>query len=158
LSLASVFGDHMVLQQKMPIPIYGTADAGEEVTVTLEEDKRTVTADNYGKWQVELPPLNAGGPYRLEVRSATKKIQIRDILVGEIWLAAGQSNMAFPLRSSLNSQKDIQQAQQNPSIRLLQMNPIAGTGDMAWDNETLEKTNQLEFFSGNWQTSDSLSV
>src|SRR5690606_36580229 len=106
LSLASVFGDHMVLQQKMPIPIYGTADAGEEVTVTLEEDKRTVTADNYGTWQVELPPLNAGGPYRLEVRSATKKIQIRDILVGEIWLAAGQSNMAFPLRSSLNSQKD----------------------------------------------------
>lgn len=158
LSLAPVFGDHMVLQQKMPIPVYGTADAGEEVRVTLGEDTRAVTADPYGKWGVEFPSLNAGGPYRLKVSSATKTIQISDILVGEVWLAAGQSNMAFPLRSSLHSEKDIQQAQHNPSIRLLQMNPIAGTDDFAWDRSTLEKTNQLEFFSGTWQKSDSLSV
>lgn len=158
LSLAPVFGDHMVLQQKMPIPLYGTANAGEEVTVTLGEGTRTVTADAYGKWRVEFPPFKPGGPYQLKVSSANKTIQISDILVGEVWLAAGQSNMAFPLRSSPHSQKDIQQAQQNPSIRLLHMNPIAETGNIAWDKETLEKTNRLEFFSGNWKVADSLSV
>ena len=158
LSLASVFGDHMVLQQKMPVPIYGTANAGEQVRVTLGKDQRTATADPYGKWRVEFPPIKAGGPYQLNVNTATMTIRISDILVGEVWLAAGQSNMAFPLRASTYTQKDMQQAQQNSAIRLLQMKPVTETGDFSWDEATLEKINRLEFFSGNWQKNDSLSV
>ena len=158
LSLAPVFGDHMVLQQKMPIPIYGTANADEGVTVTFGKEKRKATADPYGRWKVEFSALNAGGPYQLEVSSATKAIRISDILMGEVWLAAGQSNMAFPLRASTYTQEDLQQAQRNSAIRLLQMKPLAETGDFAWDVNTLEKVNRLEFFSGNWQKSDSLAV
>ena len=158
LSLAPVFGDQMVLQQKMPIPIYGKGNAGEEVRVIFGKEKKKTIADPYGKWKVEFPPQNAGGPYRLEVATATKKVEVNDILVGEVWLAAGQSNMAFPLRSSIHTKEDIQQAQQNSSIRLLQMKPIIETGDFSWDDGTLEKVNRLEFFSGNWQKSDSISV
>ena len=158
LSLAPVFGDHMVLQQKMVIPIYGTAKAGEEVTVTLGKQQRKAIADPYGKWEVEFPPQNAGGPFQLEVVSATKKIKISDILVGEVWLAAGQSNMAFPLKSSAYTQEDIQTAQKNSSIRLMQMIPIAETGDFSWEEDILEKVNRLEFFSGKWQKSDSISA
>src|SRR5690554_2845384 len=158
LLLAPVFGDQMVLQQKMPIPIYGTANAGERVTVTFGAEKRETTADAYGKWKVEFPPRKAGGSYQLEATSATKKIKISDILVGEVWLAAGQSNMAFPLRASTSTEEDIQQAQQNSPIRLLQMRPIAETGDFTWGEDTLEKVNRLEFFSGEWKKGDFLAV
>ncbi|MBF9252697.1 sialate O-acetylesterase [Pontibacter sp. 172403-2] len=158
LQLAPVFADHMVLQQKMPVPVQGIANAGDEVTVVFGEEKQKATAGTDGKWKVILPPQKAGGPYELEVATADTSINIHDILVGEVWLCSGQSNMAFPLRDAVHTDADMQAAQQASSIRLLKMKPLAETGDFAWDSVTLKKVNQLNYFSGTWQRSDSAAA
>jgi len=91
---ATLFSDHMVLQSGMSVPVWGTATAGEKVTVTLNEQTRSATADAGGKWVVRLTGLKTGGPYEMTV-SGNNTISIKDVLVGEVWLGSGQSNMAF---------------------------------------------------------------
>lgn len=94
LWLPSIFSDHMVLQRDTPIPIWGTATPGSEVTATLADQSVSVHANEQGKWKLEVPALPAGGPYTLEVSSG-KTLTYSDILVGEVWLCSGQSNMDF---------------------------------------------------------------
>src|ERR1039458_3889206 len=91
---AALFGDHMVLQGGMPVPVWGTAGAGEQVTVLLNGQRREVAADAAGKWMVRLADLKPGGPYEMTIAGANT-ITIQDVLVGEVWLGSGQSNMAF---------------------------------------------------------------
>ncbi|MGV3585825.1 MAG: sialate O-acetylesterase, partial [Adhaeribacter sp.] len=158
LQLAAVFTDHMVLQQKMPVPVLGTADAGEEITVTFGKEQLRTKANADGRWKAILAPKKAGGPYQLEVATATKKILVQDILVGEVWLCSGQSNMAFPLQAAQRTGEVMKRAQQSGNIRLLQMKPLAETGNFAWDSATLRQVNQLQYFSGSWQRCDSASA
>ena len=89
VKLPSVFSDHMVLQRDMAVPIWGTAAPGEKVTVKFRNQEETVTAGADGKWLVKLKPLVAGGPDTLVVNTVT----IADVLVGEVWVGSGQSNM-----------------------------------------------------------------
>jgi sialate O-acetylesterase len=89
---ASVFGDHMVLQRDMRIPVWGTADAGETVTVAFNAQKKTVTADTEGKWIVRLDAVEAGGPFEMTI-AGKNTITFKDVYVGEVWLCSGQSNM-----------------------------------------------------------------
>ncbi len=96
LWLPSVFSDHMVLQRDMTIPIWGTTTAGKEVTVTLAGKSATATADENGKWRIDFPSLTAGGPFTLEVSSGVTR-SYSDVMVGEVWLCSGQSNMDFSL-------------------------------------------------------------
>jgi sialate O-acetylesterase len=91
---SALFSDHMVLQRDIPIPIWGTADPGETVKVTFEGQTRETTTGPDGKWIARLGKLKAGGPYEMEI-DAKNSIVIHDVLVGEVWLAAGQSNMVF---------------------------------------------------------------
>lgn len=94
--LPHIFSDHMVLQRDQPLTFYGWADEGEQVAVSFANQTATTTAKD-GRWQVTLNPLKAGGPYRLEVTG--KNREVRDnILMGDVWIAAGQSNMELPLR------------------------------------------------------------
>ncbi|GAA4441596.1 GDSL-type esterase/lipase family protein [Pontibacter saemangeumensis] len=158
LQPAPVFADHMVLQQKMPVPIYGLANAGEEVTVMFGNEKQKATAGADGKWKAMLPAQKAGGPYELNIATADTSISISDVLVGEVWLCAGQSNMAFPLRDAVHTSAEMREAQQAASIRLLHMKPLVETGNFAWDSITLKKVNQLNYFSGAWQRSDSVAA
>lgn len=158
LKLAPVFADHMVLQQKMSLSVYGTADAGQEVTVTFGSETQAVNAGADGTWHLSLPAQKAGGPFRMVVSTADTSISIRDILVGEVWLCAGQSNMAFPLRQALYTPEDMRQAQLASDIRLLQMKPLAETADIAWGPETLQEVNRLEYFSGKWKRADSAAA
>ncbi|MCJ8165694.1 GDSL-type esterase/lipase family protein [Pontibacter sp. E15-1] len=158
LQLAPVYADHMVLQQKVPLPVYGIADAGQEVTVSFGSERGTATAGANGKWAVMLPALKAGGPFRMEVSTQDTSISISDVLVGEVWLCAGQSNMAFPLRQAVHTGPELVAAQQASTIRLLQMKPMAETADIAWDSATLQKVNQLQYFSGTWQRGDSATA
>jgi sialate O-acetylesterase len=88
---ASLFRDHAVLQQGMAIPVWGTADAGETVTVTLAGQSVSTTAAD-GKWSVRLDPLPAGGPHVLTIEGRNR-IELRDVLIGEVWICSGQSNM-----------------------------------------------------------------
>ncbi len=94
LTLPSVFSDHMVLQRSIAAPIWGTAEPGERVVVKFDGQEKTATADGIGDWEVKLDPLHAGGPETLTV-ATTKTITISDVLVGEVWLGSGQSNMAY---------------------------------------------------------------
>ena len=91
---AALFSDHMVLQRDVPIPVWGTASPGETVTVTLNGQSQTTTAAPGGRWMVRLKNLAAGGPYDMQI-AGRNTVVLHDVLVGEVWLAAGQSNMAF---------------------------------------------------------------
>ena len=91
---ASLFTDHTVLQQGASTPVWGTAAAGEEVSVSLNGQVQKATADGEGKWMVRLTDLKAGGPYELTI-AGKNTVVLHDVLIGEVWLASGQSNMDF---------------------------------------------------------------
>src|SRR5579871_2621361 len=111
-----LFGDHAVLQRGKPIPVWGTADPGEEVTVKLQSATASAKAGADGTWMVKLPEQSAGGPYELTIHGKNT-VTLKDILVGEVWVASGQSNMDWALRASFESQKAIEAAK-NPMLRL----------------------------------------
>jgi len=91
---SALFSDHMVLQQGMEVPIWGTADPGEAIKVFFNGQTVSTTAGADGKWMVHLARLKAGGPFEMQI-VGKNAITIRDVLVGELWLATGQSNMVF---------------------------------------------------------------
>lgn len=91
---APLFSDHMVLQSKMSVPIWGTAKPGERVTVSFHGQTRSTIAGADGKWLVRLHKLKAGGPFEMTI-AGKNSITVKDVLVGEVWLASGQSNMSF---------------------------------------------------------------
>ena len=120
---ASLFSEGMVLQRNIPIPVWGTANVGERVTVTLNKAVQTTTTDNTGKWLVKLPKQKAGGPYKLEIKG-TNTISIEDVYVGEVWLCSGQSNMDMTVAKEdrywcgvLNEDKEVADANY-PKIRV----------------------------------------
>src|SRR5450432_3899793 len=98
VKLASPFTSHMVLQREMKVPVWGTADAGEQVAVEFAGQKKSATAGADGKWRVDLDALIASADGRVFAVAGSKTahpLQLDDVLVGEVWLASGQSNMAF---------------------------------------------------------------
>lgn len=92
VKLAPVFTSHMVLQRQMPVPVWGTAAPGEKVTVKFRAQEKTAEADAQGAWKVLLDPLEAGGPETLQV-AGSSPVALDDVLVGEVWVGSGQSNM-----------------------------------------------------------------
>jgi sialate O-acetylesterase len=97
-----LFGDHAVLQRERPISVWGKADPGEAVTVTLGDRKVVARADTAGDWRVELPAMKAGGPYRLVATGAGgASAEAEDVLIGDVWLCSGQSNMELSVSHSL---------------------------------------------------------
>ncbi|MCC6232809.1 MAG: sialate O-acetylesterase, partial [Verrucomicrobiales bacterium] len=116
LRLAGVFSSHAVLQRGRPLPVWGWGDEGATVKVTFC-GRAVETRVVGGKWRVELPAQRAGGPYEMEVRSGAESVTLSDVLVGEVWVASGQSNMEWPLTRSENPQAAIASSA-NPRIRL----------------------------------------
>lgn len=94
--LPSMFSDNMVLQRDQAIPVWGWAAPGEKITVQINEQVKKITAGKDGKWMVKLPALKAGGPYQLIVKGKNT-ITISNVLIGEVWLCSGQSNMEMPI-------------------------------------------------------------
>lgn len=94
---ARIFSDNMVLQRNVAIPVWGIADPGESVTVRLKSAVVKTTALSDGRWMVELPGFAAGGPYKLIIESGSGKIEFKNVLVGDVWFASGQSNMEHPV-------------------------------------------------------------
>ena len=121
VSVSKIFGDHMVLQQDAPIRIWGTAEPGEQVIVGIPGGGNAlVKADDEGKWKVELPAMKADGKsHTLSVQGAkaADKITLKDVLIGEVWLCSGQSNMEWSVRASMNPDREIAGAK-HPQIRL----------------------------------------
>ena len=89
-----LFSDHMVLQSGMEVPVWGTAPPGEKVTVSLKRQHGTAVADANGRWMVRLSKLKPGGPYEMSI-AGSNSIVVHDVLIGEVWVGSGQSNMVF---------------------------------------------------------------
>ena len=104
--LARIFGNHVVLQRDRPINVYGNARAGEEVTVTLSGATLRTTADASGRWRIAMPALPAGGPHTLTARTKDRLQNADDVLVGDVWLCSGQSNMEWSVRNTLNADNE----------------------------------------------------
>jgi len=113
--LADVFQSGMVLQREMKANVWGTASAGEEVTVTFRDQSAKAKADPDGKWTVSVPTGHAGGPFTLKA-AGQGSVTLQDVLVGEVWIASGQSNMAFTLTALLDPEKVISEAN-DPQLR-----------------------------------------
>jgi sialate O-acetylesterase len=114
--LPSFISDHMVLQRGREIHIWGKADAGESITVSLAGRAVSATTDNRNHWIAQLPALPPGGPFTLTVQGK-KQIVIKDVMIGEVWVASGQSNMTFALDSAEGAATEVPKADY-PQIRL----------------------------------------
>ncbi len=122
VTLPQVIGSNMVLQREMEVPIWGWATPGEEITIMLSAEgseplsELTTTADDKGNWRVNLPAMEAGGPYTLQV-TGSNTLKLTNVLFGEVWLCSGQSNMQWTVRASKDSAAEIAAAMY-PKIRL----------------------------------------
>ncbi|MFM2198369.1 MAG: hypothetical protein RLZZ505_1801 [Verrucomicrobiota bacterium] len=130
-----LFTDGAVLQRGQKVPVWGTAKDGEKVTVELAGQTATTTAQG-GKWKVELKPLEAGGPFSMKI-SGDNEVTVNNLLVGEVWVASGQSNMEWTLNASF--QPEVEKPKANfPQIRMITAKKVA----------SLQPLDQIE---GSWQ-------
>ena len=108
-SVASIFSDNMVLQRNVKIPVWGSAKANDEIIVTFHNQTKITKADKNGKWSIHLEDEMEGGPYELTIKNEST-IQIKNILVGEVWICSGQSNMEWTVGQSDNAKSEIENA------------------------------------------------
>jgi len=136
VKVPNIFTDHMVLQQKQKNKVWGRADAGEAVTVTIDKQEHKTTTGADGAWHVMLDPLQVGGPYELTIKGKNE-IKIVDVLVGEVWICSGQSNMQWSVNASYDP--DLEKlAAKYPKLRMVNV-PQVGTQEAQWN------------FNGKWQ-------
>ncbi len=117
LTIPPFFNCNMVLQQGIPIPVWGWASKGEKISVTFNNKTVTTKAGKDGKWMVSLQSMNYGGPYKMTIKGKKEMRTIENILIGEVWVCSGQSNMEFNLSSANNAEAEIK-ASEYPEIRL----------------------------------------
>jgi len=128
VTLPKILTSHMVVQRYLPVHVWGLASAGEEVSVSFRGATRSTKAGQLGRWSVYLPPGAAGGPFQLVVKgepaaaggasAPAQTITLDDVLVGDVWVASGQSNMEFEMRKAATAAEDLPRAA-NARIRLL---------------------------------------
>ncbi len=144
VTVANLFGNHMVIQQNQNIRVWGWADAGEKVTVSLDNSKAETTADAEGNWKVELPARKADNkPLTLSI-AGKNKLVFSDVLIGEVWVCSGQSNMGWPVSNSFDADLDSLGANY-PRLRLISV-PQVGTQE------------PQKNFDGQWEKSNPESI
>lgn len=148
ISLPKVFGDSMVLQRGIKIPVRGNSTPGALIVAKLGAVQATARANDEGKWQIKFPVFKEGGPYTLQIAESGKpasKIELKGILIGDVWVASGQSNMEFQVQQGKDANKEIANAN-FPQIRFL----------------VVERDKQLkpltDIRSGKWKVCDSSNV
>ena len=128
---ASVFTDNMVLQREQPIPVWGTAEPGAEIIVKLGHVSESCVANSSGYWMAMLNPLHANTkPRKLEIRSDTSVVSLANVLVGDVWLCSGQSNMQMTLGDSAGGKEFAEQLGDNSRIRLLMVSKQFAAGPL----------------------------
>lgn len=140
VSLPKIFGSGMVLQRGLATPVWGWADAGEEVTVEFAGQKKTATADGQGVWSVRLDPQKENSKGQSLTVSGKNTVTFQDVLLGDVWICSGQSNMEWAVRNSMNPDEE-QKAANYPGIRLFNV-PGHTTSPVAKDRLP----------GGDWQT------
>ncbi|MCA9105874.1 MAG: exo-alpha-sialidase [Planctomycetales bacterium] len=160
LRLPRVFGSHMVLQADAPLPVWGKAEPDCSVSVTLGAETARTTADGNGDWLVRLPARRATAvPLELVVESGDERISFRDVLIGEVWVCAGQSNMEWRLDQSTNGSGELAELATtgHPAIRLLDLTDGPRGLSGAYSREQLAQLTPETFVDGQWKvaTADS---
>jgi len=113
----TLFSSHMVLQRNIAAPIWGWSTPGDKITVSINDEQiAKATAEKDGKWQTTIGPFPTGGPVTLSIAGEKKTVTLNDVLVGDVWLCSGQSNMNWPVRLSLNAEEEVKAAN-HPEIR-----------------------------------------
>ena len=173
LRLPRVFGDHMVLQSGVEIPVWGRVKAGAKVIVTLGGETQTATADDEGKWQVRLRPRKPNAtPTTLRVQSSGEGIEVNDILIGEVWVCAGQSNMEWMLRQSTHGADELAALEADvartsdaakgtellASLRLLNLRGGARGSSGSYREEHLARLTPETFCEGQWKVASAASA
>ncbi|MFW5951026.1 MAG: 9-O-acetylesterase, partial [Gemmatimonadota bacterium] len=145
VELPPLVNDHMVIQRDAEVPLHGQAPAGTMVRVEFDGDTRSARADTDGRWRVRLPPRPAGGPHDIVISAGADTVVVRDILVGDVWIASGQSNMEWPVADALNAEAEIAAAD-DPAIRNFRV-------PQSWSY-----TPARQLVGGEWEVSDSVNV
>ncbi|MEQ1606610.1 MAG: sialate O-acetylesterase [Pyrinomonadaceae bacterium] len=144
VTLPHIFSDNLVLQRETAIPVWGWANAGEKITVSLNAQDVSAIADGNGKWSLKLKPEKAGGPFEVIVEGENT-INIRNVLVGEVWLCAGQSNMEWTVGQSINAEQELTAAN-NSLIRHIKI------------SKTINTIPQQDFDDGAWLVSNPVNT
>lgn len=148
VTLPKVFGDNMVLQRGMKIPVWGNSTPGAQITAKLGSVDVTTKADQEGKWSVHFPKFKAGGPYTLKLYETEKPgegIELSGILIGDVWLASGQSNMEWQVQQAMDARNEIKKADY-PKIRFL------------FVEHDKKLTPQADIHAGQWKICDTTNV
>ena len=144
IKLPSIFGDHMVLQQKQDNPVWGWAEPNEKITVEINGQSHATIADAKGNWRVVLKPIPVGGPYKMNIQGKSSMFFFEDVLVGEVWICSGQSNMQLELQNTNSGELAIATANY-PNIRIITV-PTVGTSEPQND------------FNGAWEAASPESI
>lgn len=145
LKVARLFSEHAVLQRQKPLPVWGWAVPSEKVTVQLASQTQSTVADASGKWQVTLAAMEAGGPFQLKVTAKSGSLLVNDILLGDIWLCSGQSNMEWKVAQTDHFQVEKQNANY-PNIRHFEV------------QHEVSLTPQQDLNAGDWKVSNTETV
>lgn len=159
LSLPEIYSSNMVIQRGKPFVLQGKADAGAEVKARLGKQKRKVTAGANGKWSISFDAMEATRkPLKLSVESGGKELLFDNIVVGEVWLCSGQSNMAFMVKESSHKSQSLANVQ-GKDIRLYNMKPRVYTDNVEWDSIDLVKLNRHDYYlPTEWQIQNEANV
>lgn len=159
LQLAKIFSDNMVVQRDQPVHIWGKAVPQQKISIEFAAQTKYITANADSTWSIYFKKQSANKiPQSLLVRSATEKIEIRNILMGDVWLCIGQSNMEFPMMKEMHYKDEIQ----NSNLPLLRFYNPAWAGknifNTPYTDSIVQRLNREKFYQGNWQVSDHNSI
>lgn len=160
VSVSPLFSDHMVLQRGVALPVWGWATAGEPITVSIDGQEQHAVTDKDGRWMLRLAPLQVGAPRTMTISGRTETLRIADILLGEVWLCAGQSNMVWPVSAADHGAQELAAAS-HPEIRLFE---VAGGKSPVAEQERLDPNHLPDGMNGSgqarcvWRASDPKSA
>ena len=159
LSLPAIYSDNMVIQQNKPFVVAGTADSGKEVVVSFGKQKIITKAAEDGSWKVMFTPMMADGEkYTIAVECGKEKIKFKNVVIGEVWLCSGQSNMAFMVKESSHKTQSLANIK-GKDIRLYDMKPRVFTDNIEWDSTSLAALNRHDYYVPTaWQLQDEENV
>ncbi len=115
--LHSLFTDNMVLQRDRPVTVWGTGDPGADVTVRFRDQQKRTVVDPEGRWELHLDPESAGGPSSLSVRSGEESVELKNVMIGDVWLCSGQSNMQWTCAATDDAAEFLRNADNDPNLR-----------------------------------------
>lgn len=155
ITMPTMFADHMVLQRGMDVPVWGTTAPNTRVNVSIAGQTAKAKSGEDGKWKAVLEPMEAGGPYRLRIKARRSVAEISDVLIGDVWVCSGQSNMQWSVKMSKDSDQEIANAR-HPYIRLFSVTrkvagePLDGC-EGKWDvctPESIPEFSAVAYFFG----------